>query len=96
MFLNLRRGAARAYKNNGSNSLCLECSICLSRACLGKTIPFFNIYKWLEKTLFAHPAAGAFAPNRPLRVQRLGTEALRSPPRSCEKRHFCAIYVQKR
>eukprot|EP01046_Picozoa_sp_COSAG06_P011911 COSAG06_NODE_685_length_13103_cov_126.328668_14_plen_125_part_00 len=34
-------------------------SLCLSRACLGKTVAFMT-YKWLNTTVFAYSAPGGF------------------------------------
>ena len=39
-----------------------EFSLCLSRACLGKTITF--IYKWLKKTVFLPPSGVLYSMRR--------------------------------
>eukprot|EP01046_Picozoa_sp_COSAG06_P049553 COSAG06_NODE_7653_length_2427_cov_4.548110_1_plen_178_part_00 len=50
------------HKEPKKNVLCFELFLCLSRACLGKTIIF--VWKWLKKMRFSHGLRTATSPRR--------------------------------
>ena len=58
--------------------LFFECSLCLSRACLGKIIVIY-IYKWLKQTLFAALTFLSTMWHMNLCPGRLGTNRRRNP-----------------